>query len=342
MLKIKNDKHKRKKKVMNRLQNLVQWNLCDLLNPSDVHACYQTSHTFSQVLRKHMIGLREWVFPMETVCLNVKDRACVRKIVFVSPSSFLEIPRGVKQIRFDEKFNQVLSIVGFPPNVTHLIFGRCFNQPVYIPDHVTHVVFGENFNQPVYPGNLPIGLTHLTFGREFNHAIEPHTFPLTVSHITFGLLFNKPLVVDNFPPSVTHLTFGDHFDHPVVFGSLPPNLKHLNFGKWFNQTLQKVHLPPSITHLVFGDFFSRPIVSGFLPYSLTHLTFGECYDQPINPDVLPQGLTHLAVGTYFNQPQTLRMLHLLQLVITHKKKCLGWMKAPIKHNPFNKRQRTRV
>ncbi len=75
--------------------------------------------------------------------------------------------------------------VYIPASVTHLTFGRYFNQPINIgtiPANVTHLSFCEKFNQPIYPGTIPANVTHLSFGQDFN---QPYILVLYCKCHTF-------------------------------------------------------------------------------------------------------------------------------------------------------------
>ena len=50
-----------------------------------------------------------------------------------------------------------------PLGVSHLTFGKCFNQPLdqySIPDSVHHLTFGKDFNKPLYQHSIPISVSH--------------------------------------------------------------------------------------------------------------------------------------------------------------------------------------
>ena len=70
------------------------------------------------------------------------------------------------QIIFDDRFNSKIQSGYFPSSLTHLTFGRSFNQSVdSLPPRLTHLIFGEEFNKSV--NNFSSSLTYLTFGMEF-------------------------------------------------------------------------------------------------------------------------------------------------------------------------------
>jgi hypothetical protein len=101
-------------------------------------------------------------------------------------------------------FNAPPENVSWPLRLTHLTFGRCFDQSV---------------------DRLPASLTHLTFGWSFNRPVD--RLPTSLTHLTFGWSFNLP--VDHLPPSLTHLTFGYWFSKPVDL--FPASLKRINIFK---------------------------------------------------------------------------------------------------------------
>lgn len=47
-------------------------------------------------------------------------------------------------------------------NLTHVIFGSAFNQPLTLPANLTHVIFGSAFNQQLI---LPTNLHHNIWSR---------------------------------------------------------------------------------------------------------------------------------------------------------------------------------
>ena len=62
-----------------------------------------------------------------------------------------------------------------PPKLTHLTFGRWFNQPldnVTLPPTLTHLTFGYRFNQPLDNVTLPPTLTHLTLHASYDRQLD--------------------------------------------------------------------------------------------------------------------------------------------------------------------------
>jgi hypothetical protein len=69
-----------------------------------------------------------------------------------------------------------------PKNLTHLIFGRMFNQQINnLPKNLKHLTFGVSFNQQI--NNLPETLTHLKLPDRYGDKIEDLNFPPRLRYI---------------------------------------------------------------------------------------------------------------------------------------------------------------
>jgi surface protein len=229
-----------------------------------------------------------------------------------------------------------------PDSVTHLTFGRQFNQPIAVdvlPLGLTHLTFGADFNQPIGENVLPKTLTHLTFGywSKFNKPIGQNVLPQTLTHLMFGLpfrrglvyngsLFNQSIEENVLPDGLKHLGFNGYFNKELKENVLPAGLTHLTFGVAFNQPLHPNVLPEGLTHLTFDEFsmFDQDIPVGALPDSLKHLTFGGKYDLTIAKDVLPKELTHLTLNVWHSLKDILPK-KLTHLAFVRK----GWFDEPI-------------
>jgi len=221
---------------------------------------------------------------------------------------------STKKITFDNLFNQKIDyqLKRFK-QLTHLTFGRQFEQPVdslELPNTLLYLEFGHYFDQPVSKLKLPHSLTHLVFGRWFNKPVhELNSKSLT--HLVFGENFEHPIFLeknnDKFP-SLTNLTVQPCLDHSVDNLDLHfcTSLKHLKFngyiGLWFYVIVDKIKLPDSLTHLEFGHWFNQPVDKLRLPNSLTHLTFGFKFNQLVDNLTLPNSLIALTFGNHFSQP----------------------------------------
>lgn len=86
-------------------------------------------------------------------------------------------------------------------------------KPGCLPDSLTHIVFGRRFNQPLAPGVLPAHLVKLKFGY---NMCDNNSY--IFDHETYGSKFNQPLNLDTLPNSLTHLCFAfrSSFDQPIA------------------------------------------------------------------------------------------------------------------------------
>ena len=142
----------------------------------------------------------------------------------------LEEIDGEEWVVFDDDFNQELTsqIIEFLSNYERVEFGDFFNQQFDIsdedsptgkssilPNSLTHLKFGKFFNQPV--DKLPNSLINLEFGFEFNQSVD--NLPNTLTYLKFGQYFNQPVTYQTeisqngksptlLPNSLTHLVFG--------------------------------------------------------------------------------------------------------------------------------------
>jgi hypothetical protein len=116
-------------------------------------------------------------------------------------------------------FSQILQELS--PSIKYLTFDDNFNKRIdHIPLSVTHLVFGKKFNQASFVQTL--GSLHRS----------------KMTHLTFGNNFNQP-IMRCIPNSVTYLRFGDNFNQPISL-SLWSSVTHLHFGKYFNQSLADI------------------------------------------------------------------------------------------------------
>jgi hypothetical protein len=217
-------------------------------------------------------------------------------------------------------------------NLTHLTFGKYFNQPINeftipferalregVPSKLKYLEFGEQFNQPLTVNVLPITLTHLVFGDNFNQTLNIGILPLNLSHLVFGKCFNQKITEGMLPANLKKLVFGHDFHHLFLERELPKNLTHLSFGQnndlwiddfdsYYNSRFDKNVLPINLKYLYLGDYFNQALSENTFPSNLTYLQFGRSFNKPINKNVLPPNLTHLVFGYNFNKPWDRYML----------------------------------
>ncbi|KAN0018729.1 hypothetical protein ACTFIU_008661 [Dictyostelium citrinum] len=169
-----------------------------------------------------------------------------------------KLPNHLKELLFQDFYNEKL-IKGFLPNsLTSLTFGESFNTEINegcLPSSITFLEFGYHFNCEIRKNVLPTELKVLKFGesfdkslntqcflntnklekiylgREFSKKFNKFTFPNSLKELVFSIdcKFNHPIEVDDLPPSLETLIFGQHgFKSPIK--SLPTTLKHLSIN----------------------------------------------------------------------------------------------------------------
>ena len=65
-----------------------------------------------------------------------------------------KLPNKLTHLKFSNNFNQPIECFINLINLTYIIFGHLFNQPLLLPDNLTHLLLGARFNQPVVGGPL--------------------------------------------------------------------------------------------------------------------------------------------------------------------------------------------
>jgi hypothetical protein len=240
-------------------QSVLEFVLCRFLYPWEVHVLHQVSQNFCRQTEHVLFGLKEWKW--------------------TDNMFFKRVRQGfIRRFRIDHNFNP--EHFSIPTSVTHLTFGRGFNQPLVedsIPESVTHLTFGHRFDQPFVKGSIPESVTHLTFGYCFDQPLVKGSIPESVTQLTFRGDFNQTLVKGSIPESVTHLTFRGCFNQPLVKGFIPESVTHLTFGEfWFDQNVGQMFdsgIRPKLE--AFGYYFKKKLVNGSIPNSVARLTFGE-------------------------------------------------------------------
>lgn len=116
-------------------------------------------------------------------CCVKKDKKkwhfnCLTNIIV---RTLFRFPINASRVTFDDSFdNTIKNISKLNKNITHLTFGKLFNQPVenFIPNSVTHLKFGDHFNKPL--NFIPNSVTHLKLGK-FYYIIQLSLF---ITHLS--------------------------------------------------------------------------------------------------------------------------------------------------------------
>lgn len=158
---------------------------------------------------------------------------------------------------FDKK------IENLPHEITHMILGYTFNQPMNLPPELTRLTLGYNFSQPV---NLPNNLTHLTLGYKFSQPVNL--------------------------PNITYLKIPSNNAHNII-DFLQNSLEELILSCVFN--LQMNNLPNGLKKLIFEkENYEHELNS--LPNSLEYIKLPLKYKQNLN---FPKNLNTIECAKYY-------------------------------------------
>ncbi len=182
--------------------------------------------------------------------------------------------------------NEIGKIKKFPPHLKELHFDNNFNQILsegLLPESLSYITFGHAFNHPLKNGVLPSSLLELTFDKMFDQKLQVGSLPGSLLYLRFGYFYDQPLDKGVLPSSLLNLTFGAQFNQKLNIGALPASLLDLTFGSSFDQEFKIGVLPSSLLHITFGFAFNQPLSAiDILPSSLLHLSFDMSYNQPLD------------------------------------------------------------
>jgi len=121
----------------------------------------------------------------------------VRKEIIKKSQILDNLPTGLEVLKYPANYNLIL-IEKIPQNIIRLFMSNKFNKSVdkllnpnfgtskpAPPTKLTHLVFGKEFNQSV--NFLPSTITHLFFGSNFNKSVD--RLPNSLIYISFGTNF---------------------------------------------------------------------------------------------------------------------------------------------------------
>src|SRR3990167_9269662 len=106
---------------------------------------------------------------------KIKNLPEIRRLRFKSNEVInkpLIFPETISELEL--QINSPLNFVKFPKFLTHLVFGKHFNQDiedVTFPPTLISITFGRDFNQPIHGVKFPSSLQSITFGQDFNQYI---------------------------------------------------------------------------------------------------------------------------------------------------------------------------
>jgi hypothetical protein len=101
------------------------------------------------------------------------------------------------------KFNQPISRSILPTNLTHLILGYDFNQPITsLPDSLESLTIGHNYKHPICSdiNNLPVNLKHLNINSSYEFIND---IPEQIEQLAINI--NNYNIINNFPAGLKKL-----------------------------------------------------------------------------------------------------------------------------------------
>ena len=272
-----------------------------------------------------------WLFAQgQTVADEEFSLVGITEVTWVgdqTPALLQNLPNSLRDLSFDENFNQSVNNVRLLAGLECLTFGYHFNKSldnVTWPARLQSLTFGCCFNQSLDNVTWPARLQSLTFGCFFNQSLDNVTWPAGLQTLAFGD-FNRSLDKVKFPPHLQSLTCGGHFDQSLDNLSWPERLQSLTLGFDFNQSLDNVSWPVGLQSLTFGWDFNQNLDKVSWPATLQNLAFGggdegttgRNSSQSLDNVKLPAGLQSLTCGGCYNQsldnlswPEGLRSLTL--------------------------------
>ncbi|KAN0033358.1 hypothetical protein ACTA71_002783 [Dictyostelium dimigraforme] len=206
-----------------------------------------------------------------------------------------------------------------PNNLKQLLFQDFYNEKLikgFLPNGLISLTFGDDFNTDIGKGCLPSSITFLKFGYNFNCIIEKDTLPNELKILMFGELFNRTLNTECFlnTTKLEEIHFGREYEKPFNKYTFPQSLKKLIFANdcKFNHPLEVEDLPPLLETLILGEHCFRSQIKS-LPTTLKHLS--------INCDQSIRNLTPFL--------KNLEKLEFTHLVLYSKKRLLQYNDLPI-------------
>jgi len=141
---------------------------------------------------------------------------------------------SLKSVIIEDNFDNSIKYC-LPSSVTHLTFGKHFNQPIESRKMLSHIAFDEQ----LFENGIPATITHLTFGDNFNQPIK-YCLPPSVTHLKFGYFFNQS-IKNCIPPSVTHLEFGIFFNRSL--NNIPLSVQEIKIYKSYRRIIDALLMP---------------------------------------------------------------------------------------------------
>ena len=247
------------------------------------------------------------------------------------------LPRGLRFLQLNDRFDAPLSAGGIPDSVEVLQLARQFNQPLYgrLPSSLTHLVLDMHVADPLLPGTLPTSLRRLrleryhrqpllvgslppqleqlSLGYCHDQRIDPGAIPASVTHLKLLLSgeHTQQLQAGAIPHGVVHLHLVLHIEHPLPLGVLPSSLRELVLTHHSAQLLQPGSLPDGLEvlalHCPFPDW-QRPLLPGLIPASVRVLSLNDEYEQEVVAGAIPPTVAWLRLPRHYAEKELSSML----------------------------------
>uniref|UniRef100_A0A6C0D9N0 Uncharacterized protein n=1 Tax=viral metagenome TaxID=1070528 RepID=A0A6C0D9N0_9ZZZZ len=214
------------------------------------------------------------------------------------------LPKSIKNLIFNGKFNQSIEALAGLTNLQSLTFSTHFNQSIEALAGLTNLkslIFSSYFNKPIGPLAGLTNLEILTFGSEFNQNIGTLAGLTNLEILTFGTQFNLSIEQLAGLTNLKSLTFGFMFEQDIKPLAGLTQLKSLKFGSEFNQDIKPLAGLTNLQSLTLGNIFNKSIESLAGLSNLHILIFGNVFNQKIKPLVGLTNLQSLTFGNDFNQ-----------------------------------------
>lgn len=172
---------------------------------------------------------------------------------------------------YDGPITQYYKIM-YLENITHLLLGHTFKQPIKLIPHIVDLILGDCFNQTIV---LTKRMMTFKSGEKFNKPIKLNKY---IKNVTFGNDFNHQF---DMPSNIIYLKIGFRFCHEIILGSkikilvlrarndlclpkLPKNLQYLCCDSACNPILV---LPKHMTRFEMTYHHGHILLPKFLSYA---------------------------------------------------------------------------
>jgi len=120
-----------------------------------------------------------------------------------------------------------------------------------LPGSLTHLSFGKCFNQLFTSGVLPPALRSLELGYDFAQPFAADVLPASLRSLSICGTWNRDLAVGALPSQLCSLRLLGHYNRSFALGVLPASLRELRLGERFRMPLTpRAQFPDLLTSVV--------------------------------------------------------------------------------------------